>query len=222
MNKIIIDKTIEFVKSELNNAESGHGWWHIDRVWNNSIELALDTEADIMVVELAALLHDIADHKIFGNNTEQRLRKTENFLSGNSVPYNTIKEVINIIENIGFSNSDNHHKVKSLEFNIVSDADMLDAIGAVGIARTFSYGGYKNREIYNPEIEPEYGMTKEQYKKHESPTINHFYEKLLSLKELIKTDKGKIMAEERHKFMLTYLEQFYKECHTKGFTYKNE
>lgn len=222
MSRIIIDKTVEFVKTELNNAESGHGWWHIERVWKNSVEIAQDTEANILVVELAALLHDIADHKIFGNNTEQRLQKTERFLSDIDVNNDIIRDVINIVQNIGFSNSDKHHNIKSIEFNIVSDADMLDAIGAIGIARTFNYGGYKNREIYNPEIEPEYGMTKEQYKKHESPTINHFYEKLLSLKELIKTDRGRIMAEERHKFMLTYLEQFYKECHTEGFTYKNE
>ncbi len=222
MKNIIIDKTVKFVKSELNNAESGHSWWHIERVWNNSLRIANTTHANTTVVELAALLHDIADHKLFGDNTEHRLKKTETFLKEIGIADDTIDKVIYIISNIGFSNNDKQKKTKILEFDIVSDADMLDAIGAIGIARTFNYGGYKNREIYNPDIEPRYNMTKEQYKKHESPTINHFYEKLLSLKELIKTPKGKEMAEERHKFMLEYLNQFYKECYSEGFTYKHE
>ena len=207
----IITKTINFVKKELECAEGGHDWWHIQRVWKNARLIARQENANIFIIDLAALLHDIADAKFQDGDENIGPQKARNFLEDLSVNNEIIIHVENIIKNISFKSGNFNHSFCSIELAIVQDADRLDAMGAIGIARAFNYGGFKNREIYNPSIKPDMQMTKETYKKSTAPTINHFYEKLLLLKNRMNTETGKKMAEERHRFMETFLEQFYKE-----------
>ncbi|WP_321317392.1 HD domain-containing protein [Labilibaculum sp.] len=212
MNKeSIIVQTVEFVKQTLANAEGGHDWWHIYRVWKSSKELAKTEKVDLFVVELGALLHDIADSKFHGGDEEIGPRLAREFLTSLLVDEETIFHVENIINNISFKGGKEAQKFKTLELDVVQDADRMDAIGAIGIARTFNYGGHKNREIYNPGISPNLNMSKEEYKNSDAPTINHFYEKLLLLKDRMNTNAGKAMAEKRHAFMQEYLNQFYQE-----------
>ncbi len=210
-NEITIEKTIEFVKETLAGAEGGHDWWHIYRVWSLSKYIAKKEKVDLFVVELGALLHDIADAKFYGGDEEVGPRKARAFLKTLSVEPEVIEHVAHIIAHISFKGGRHEQVFTSPELQVVQDADRLDAIGAIGIARTFSYGGYKNREMYNPEIEPDLNMTKEEYKKSTAPTINHFYEKLLLLKDRMNTETAASMAQARHLFMETYLERFYKE-----------
>jgi len=207
----IIDKTIEFVKETLKGAEGGHDWWHIYRVWNLSKKIAKVENVNLFVVELGALLHDIADSKFHSGNEIIGAEKAERFLESVGVDRGTILHVKNIILNISFKGGKVKQTFSSPELNVIQDADRLDAIGAIGIARTFNYGGFKNREIYNPGIKPNLNMTKEEYKNSTAPTINHFYEKLLLLKDRMNTETGKQMAEARHKFMLDFLDEFYEE-----------
>ena len=211
----LIDQTVEFVKLSLKDAEAGHDWWHILRVWNNAKLIGQSEQADMLVVELAALLHDIADSKFHGGNEEIGPQMARNFLQGIDVNESVIDHVEQIIRNISFKSSLGDVSFSSAELNIVQDADRLDAIGAIGIARAFTYGGFKNREMYNPEIEPALNMSKEEYKNSTAPTINHFYEKLLLLKDKMNTNTGRRIAEERHEFMLTYLDQFNNEWNGK-------
>ena len=212
MNKLIIKNTVKFVKKELANAESGHDWFHIERVYKNTKLIAKSENVDLFIVELAALLHDIADSKFHNGDETIGPKKAKEFLIFQKLDANIIEHIINIITNMSFSKSlDNDVKFNSLELQVVQDADRLDAIGAIGIARTFNYGGYKNRTIYNPKIKPNSNFTKDEYKKSEAPTINHFYEKLLLLKDKMNTKTGKKIASKRHKFMEIYLEQFYNE-----------
>ncbi|PXY03084.1 phosphohydrolase [Marinifilum breve] len=212
MNKEhIINQTVEFVKQSLANAEGGHDWWHIYRVWKTAKHLAEDEKVDMFVVELGALLHDIADSKFHNGDESVGPKKAREFLSSQQVHEDVIVHVEQIISNISFKGGKEAQKFKSPELDVIQDADRMDAIGAIGIARTFNYGGHKNREIYNPEIEPNLNMTKEEYKNSKAPTINHFYEKLLLLKERMNTKAGKAMAEQRHQFMEQYLDQFYRE-----------
>ena len=207
----LIIKTIAFVKEKLNDAEGGHDWFHIERVYKNAILIARETECDLTVVQLGALLHDIADSK-FHNGDETIGPKTARaFLEKENVSEGTIAHVVKIIENISYKGGNFERKFSSVELDVVQDADRLDAIGAIGVARAFNYGGFKNRALYNPEIEPVTNMTKEEYKKNNAPTINHFYEKLLLLKDKMNTEKGKEIAAERHRFMETFLAQFYAE-----------
>ena len=207
----IIDKTIHFVKEKLENAEGGHDWFHIERVYKNSILIAKEEDCDIMVVKLGALLHDIADSK-FNDGDETIGPKTARaFLESENVFEETINHVINIIENISFKGGSFENKFSSKELEIVQDADRLDAIGAIGIARTFNYGGFKNRALYNPSIAPNLNMSKEEYKNSDAPTLNHFYEKLLLLKDKMNTATGKKIALERHQYMENFLSQFYAE-----------
>lgn len=206
-----IEQTITYVKQELAHAEGGHDWWHIYRVWKTSLEIAKTETADSEVVQLAALLHDIADSKFHAGDETICPAKAGQFLKSIGVDPLIIKHVINIIENISFKGGNFEQDFSSIELDIVQDADRLDAIGAIGIARAFNYGGYKGRQLYNPEIVPEMTMSKEQYKNSSGPTINHFYEKLLLLKDRMNTVTGKKMAATRHEFMLKYLEQFYRE-----------
>jgi len=207
----LIIKTIAFVKEKLNDAEGGHDWFHIERVYKNAILIARETECDLTVVQLGALLHDIADSK-FHNGDETIGPKTARaFLEKENVSEGTIAHVVKIIENISYKGGNFERKFSSVELDVVQDADRLDAIGAIGVARAFNYGGFKNRALYNPEIEPVTNMTKEEYKKNNAPTINHFYEKLLLLKDKMNTEKGKEIATERHRFMETFLAQFYAE-----------
>lgn len=207
----VIDKTIVFVKQQLINAESGHDWFHIERVYKNALLIAASETCDLEIVKLGALLHDIADSK-FTNGDETVGPKTARvFLESINAPEETMVHVINIIENISFKGGNFDKQFNSIELEIVQDADRLDAIGAIGIARTFNYGGFKNRQIYNPAIPPKLNMTKEEYKKSEAPTLNHFYEKLLMLKDKMNTKTGKELAQERHLFMEKFLSQFYAE-----------
>lgn len=196
----------------MKDAEGGHDWQHIERVWKNAKLIAGSERADQLTVELAALLHDIADSK-FHNGDEAIGPKTAgDFLTSINVAPETIHHVQQIIKYISFKSGFDKAGFHSLELDIVQDADRLDAIGAIGIARAFSYGGFKGREIYNPEIKPNLAMTKAEYKNSAAPTINHFYEKLLLLKDKMNTKTGRELAEQRHNFMLAYLEQFYAEC----------
>ena len=207
----IINQTVEFVKQTLAYAEGGHDWWHIWRVWQLSKKIAETEAASLFVVELGALLHDIADSKFHNGNEELGPQKAREFLSSVGVEETDIRHVEQIISHISFKGGNEAQQFKSPELDIVQDADRLDAMGAIGIARTFNYGGYKNRELYNPEIKPEMNMTKAEYKQSTAPTLNHFYEKLLLLKDRMNTPTGKLMAEQRHRFMETYLAEFYKE-----------
>ncbi|MGV7108051.1 HD domain-containing protein [Flavobacterium sp. U410] len=211
MSTIIIDNTIQFVKNQLANAEGGHDWFHIQRVYKNAISIAEKETCNIMVVKLAALLHDIADSKFHNGNETIGPKVARDFLAEQRTDEATINHVVAIIENISFKGGNFKPKFSSLELQIVQDADRLDAIGAIGIARTFNYGGFKNRPMYDPAIAPKMNMTKEEYKKSDSPTVNHFYEKLLLLQDKMNTETGKKMAKERHRFMELFLAQFYSE-----------
>ena len=211
INMILIDKTIAFVKEKLDNAEGGHDWFHIERVYKNSILIAQEEECDLIVVKLGALLHDIADSKFHDGDETIGPKTARTFLESENVFEETINHVINIIENISFKGGNFENKFSSKELEIVQDADRLDAIGAIGIARTFNYGGFKNRALYDPSIAPNLNMSKEEYKNSNSPTLNHFYEKLLLLKDKMNTATGKKIALERHQYMENFLSQFYAE-----------
>lgn len=210
-NELIIQKTIDFVKSTLADAEGGHDWWHIYRVWKTAKNIAQFEDVDLFIVELGALLHDIADSKFHDGDEEIGPFKAREFLLSQQVNLEIIAHVENIITNISFKGGKQPQRYKSPELDVIQDADRLDALGAIGIARTFNYGGFKGRSIYNPEIKPNPNLTKEEYKNSDAPTLNHFYEKLLLLKDLMNTHTGKEMAEDRHNFMLSYLDQFYNE-----------
>lgn len=207
----IINNTILFVKNQLTHAEGGHDWFHIERVYKNALLIAEEEECDLTVVKLAALLHDIADSKFHGGDESVGPKTARTFLESQNVSEAIISHVIAIIENISFKGGNFEKKFNSKELEIVQDADRLDALGAIGIARTFNYGGFKNRPLYNPNIQPNLNMSKEEYKNSESPTLNHFYEKLLLLKDKMNTETGKKIAQKRHDFMVTFLSQFYAE-----------
>jgi len=213
MNKPeIINKTVQFVRTTLQNAEGGHDWWHIHRVHTNAKLIAASENCDLLTVELAALLHDIADSKFHNGDEEIGPAIAGDFLRSLNVDEHVINHVQQIIRHISFKSGFDKLSFQSPELSIVQDADRLDAIGAIGIARTFNYGGFKGREIYNPEIKPNLSMSKEEYKNTTAPSINHFYEKLLLLKDKMNTATGKKLAEQRHAFMESYLQQFFVEC----------
>ncbi|NEM98904.1 HD domain-containing protein [Pontibacter burrus] len=209
--QVILAKTEAYVKNLLTGEGSGHDWWHILRVWNNARTIALNEQADLFKVELAALLHDVGDHKFHNGDETVGPRMAEDWLTKLQVNPDIIEHVTTIIKELSFKGAGTSSRMSSIEGCIVQDADRLDAIGAIGIARTFAYGGHKNREIYNPEISPELHNSFEAYKKSTAPTINHFYEKLLLLKDRMHTQTAKQLAEQRHRYMELYLEQFYAE-----------
>ena len=215
MNDIpLIAATKAFVKKELADAEGGHDWFHIERVFNNAILISKGETVNTKIVALGALLHDIADSKFHDGDDTVGPQKAKIFLQKQNVEVAIIEHVVAIIKNISFSsNIGNATTFNSLELKVVQDADRLDALGAIGIARTFNYGGFKNRAIYNPDIMPNLNMTKAEYKASTAPTINHFYEKLLLLKDTMNTKSGRKIAEERHNYMVSFLEQFFAECH---------
>ena len=210
-NPTLINTTIAFVKETLKHAEGGHDWFHIERVYKNAMLIAKEEDCNLEVVQLGALLHDIADSKFHDGDESIGPKTARKFLESHKVAEAIISHVIKIIENISFKGGNFHKEFSSIELDIVQDADRLDAIGAIGIARTFNYGGFKNRVIYDPEIAPNLSMSKEAYKKSDSPTVNHFYEKLLLLKDLMQTETGKKIAHQRHQFMEEFLSQFYDE-----------
>lgn len=211
MSQNIIESTVAFVKEKLEGAEAGHDWFHIERVWKLSKKIAQNETCNLEVVELAALLHDIADPKFHNGDEELALKISGEFLESKNADAPIIDQVLFIIKNISFKNRNEIAENPPIELQIVQDADRLDAIGAIGIARTFNFGGFKNNLMYHPEIEPKLNQTKEEYKKSNGTTINHFYEKLLLLKDLMNTETGKKLAEDRHNSMLSFLKQFYHE-----------
>ena len=210
--KDIISKVANIVEKMFLKESSGHDWWHIYRVWQNSINIGKNENADMFIVQLAALLHDIADWKFHNGNQDAGPKKAGEILEKLGVDQITIDLVKEIIKRLSFKGAKSKtEKMNTIEGLIVQDADRLDAIGAIGIARTFAYGGYKSRILYDPEIKPVMHNSPEEYIKNTSPTVNHFYEKLFLLKDLMNTDSAKKIAEKRHKFMEAYLDQFYKE-----------
>lgn len=209
--KNLIENTVEFVKEKLKGAEAGHDWYHTERVWKLSQSIAETENCDLQVVELAALLHDIADPKFHNGDETLALKVSREFLESQQASAEVIENVLFIIKNISFKNRGEVPADLPIELKIVQDADRIDAIGAIGIARTFNFGGFKNNLMYDPEIKPKLNMSKEEYKKSDGTTINHFYEKLLLLKDLMNTEKGKEIARERHDFMLQFLDRFYEE-----------
>jgi uncharacterized protein len=210
--KEVISKTMEYVKKELEGGYSGHDWWHIVRVRNNAMKISsAEKGADPFVVELAALLHDIADWKFHGGDEKASSRAAQEWLSSQNVSGTTIATVCRAIDEVTFKGAGVKTVPSTLEGKIVQDADRLDAIGAIGIARAFAYGGKIGAEIYNPKMKPVLHKSFGAYKSKRGPTINHFYEKLLLLKELMNTDTAKRLAEERHEYMKEFLERFYGE-----------
>ena len=210
--KKVVQNTIHFVKKTLDGSEGGHDWFHINRVYKNALLIAKNEKVDLFVVQLGALLHDIADAKFYDGDESIGPKKARDFLESQQVEETVISHVENIILFISYKSSFDHNRIfSSPELNVIQDADRLDAIGAIGIARCFNYGGFKNRALYDPEIEPNLKMTKEVYKKSNAPTINHFYEKLLLLKDKMNTKTGLIIAQRRHSFMDEFLQQFFDE-----------
>lgn len=210
-NQDLINKTILFVREKLTNAEGGHDWFHIQRVYKNALLIANGETCDETVVKLGALLHDIADSKFHDGDETVGPKVAREFLESEGVSEETISHVIQIIDNISFKGGKTEKVFSSIELDIVQDADRLDAIGAIGIARAFNYGGFKNRAMYDPKIAPNLHMSKEEYKKSQAPTINHFYEKLLLLKDKMNTETGRQIAGQRHQYMQEFLAQFYAE-----------
>ena len=207
----LIYNTEAFVKNTLENAEGGHDWFHILRVWNNAKLIAQHENVDGLIVELGALLHDIADSKFHNGDETIGPKEARKFLESQQVEESVIIHIENIITNISYKGGNFEQKFTSPELEVVQDADRLDAIGAVGIARCFNYGGFKNRSLYNPKIPPKLNQTKDEYKNSNAPTINHFYEKLLLLKDKMNTVSGRKIAESRHQYMENFLQQFYNE-----------
>jgi uncharacterized protein len=212
----LVQQTIQYVKKTLAGAEAGHDWLHIERVYKTALNINATETGDTLIVSLAALLHDIADSKFNGGDEEIGPRMAGEFLTSLGIEPSIINHVQLIIKNLSYKASLGTIDFHSKELDIVQDADRLDAIGAIGIARAFTYGGYKNRVLYNPEIAPVVNQSKEAYKNTEAPTINHFYEKLLLLKDLMKTETGRAIAQKRHDVMLNYLDAFYQEWEGKA------
>lgn len=210
-NPNLINNTISFVKEQLTNAEGGHDWFHIERVYKNALLIAEGEKCDLTVVKLGALLHDIADSKFHNGDETVGPRVARQFLEDQDAPEDVIVHVLNVIENISFKGGNFEKTFNSTELQIVQDADRLDALGAIGIARAFNYGGFNGRSLYDPAIAPNLNMTKEEYKATTAPTLNHFYEKLLLLKDRFNTKTGRKIAEGRHKYMEGFLAQFYAE-----------
>ena len=211
MTSSIISKTCKFVENKLAGDGSGHDWWHIFRVWTLAKKIAVEEKAQMEIVELGSLLHDIADWKFHGGDDSIGPAMAQEFLSNNDVDPQLTESVVDIVSTISYKGAGVATPMKTLEGKIVQDADRLDAIGALGIARTFAYGGYKNRLIYHPDEKPVLHQSYTDYKKNEGHTINHFYEKLLLLRDRMNTKTGKRIADGRHQFMQSFLEQFYRE-----------
>lgn len=211
MERLLINNTIAFVKKELATAEGGHDWFHVERVYKNALLISKTEKVDLLVVQLAALLHDIADSKFHSGDETIGPKKATRFLESQNIEASIINHVVAIIKNISFKGGNFKTTFTSNELNVVQDADRLDAIGAIGIARTFNYGGYKERALYDPSIPPNLTMTKEEYKSSTAPTINHFYEKLLLLSKKMHTKTAREIAVKRHQFMEGFLKQFYEE-----------
>ncbi len=210
-NEEIIDLTIGFVKSKLHDAEGGHDWWHTQRVWKMARRIAKKEDVDLLTVELAALLHDIADAKFHRGDEELGPKIAREFLTDQPLDPQLVDHVCDIIRNMSWKGGIPLSDFRSPEMEVVQDADRLDALGAIGIARAFNYGGFKNRPLFDPDIEPQLSMTREEYKNSTAPTINHFHEKLLLLRDRMNTETGRKIAEQRHHYLEQFLDQFYAE-----------
>ena len=207
----VISLTVQFVKQKLVCAEGGHDWFHIERVWKNAQIISSSENGNQLVIELASLLHDISDYKFNDGDEQIGPRLAESFLESINVERAIIKEVVFIVENISFKGGHNEVIKKTIELKIVQDADRLDAIGAIGIARAFSFGGFKGSLMYDPNQKPNINQSEEEYKKNNGTTINHFHEKLLLLKNLMNTKTGEKLAQNRHNYMIVFLQQFHSE-----------
>ncbi|MFO7671434.1 MAG: HD domain-containing protein [Bacteroidales bacterium] len=215
-SETIIRATISFVRESLAGAEGGHDWFHIERVWKTACYIReKEGSGDLLTIELAALLHDISDAKFNGGDEEMGSRMAVDFLVKQGVDPARVKHIESIIRHVSFKGGFPQDQENSIEFRIVQDADRLDAMGAIGIARAFNYGGFKNRPMYIPGLPLQEYHDSTAYHKSDAPTINHFYEKLLKLKALMNTETGKRMAQERHDFMLQFLDHFYSEWNPK-------
>lgn len=210
----IITRTVDYVKTTLNGAEGGHDWFHIERVWKTSQDIASHEKANLLIVQLGALLHDIADSKFHNGDETIGPQLTRQFLTKLNLNREIVDSVVSIVENISFKGGNFDSDYSSKELDVVQDADRLDAIGATGIARAFNYGGHKGFSLFNPEIVPIFDMDKETYKKSKAPTVNHFFEKLLQLKDRMNTDRGKMLAQKRHDLMVVFLRTFFDEWQT--------
>ena len=209
--QLILDKTRDYIKKELSGDGTGHDWWHIHRVTKTAMQIGIKEGADLFIVELGAMLHDLGDFKFHDGDITVGPRMVSEWLQKLNVDTETIKKVVDIVEEISYKGSEVDTPMTTLEGKIVQDADRLDAMGAIGIARTFAYGGSKSREMHNPDVKPESHTNFDDYKNSTAPTINHFYEKLLLLKERMNTGTAQNMAEIRHEYMNNFLNQFYKE-----------
>lgn len=214
----IVLETKEYVKRKLTGEESGHDWWHIERVYSNSLQIMNETNEVLNkeVVELASLLHDIADWKFNNGDETVGPRVARKWLESQQAEEDVIEHVCQIIKDLSFKGAGTKSPMKSLEGQIVQDADRLDAMGAIGIARAFAYGGYKGQELFNPAIEPKLHETAEQYKSQRTTTINHFFEKLLLLKDRMNTPAAIKIANERHQYMINFLDTFLRENNGEG------
>ena len=215
-SKEIIEKTEKFVQDFFEQEATGHDWWHTHRVRKLALRIAREEKADPFIVEMAALLHDIGDYKFSGGDEKQGQEKVTRYLKSLPLDSSLIQKIHNVITNTSFMKTlslDDNTAIgeKSPEFKAVSDADKLDALGAIGIARAFTYGGYYRRPIYDPGIPPNPHISQEEYKTTENPSLNHFYEKLLKLKDMMYTTYGKRLAQGRHRFIEEYLKRFYQE-----------
>lgn len=217
----MLDKTKNYVKAQLLDAEPGHDWLHVQRVHDTAMLLAEGENVDHFVIQLGAYLHDIGDAKFNNGNEKIGISKIASFLHSIAVPEMIIDSVIKIVEHISFRKHFEHSDYRSRELEILQDADRLDAIGAIGIARAFSFGAYKGNPFYDPQKKPDQNINKKTYIKGSAPTINHFYEKLLKLKSMMNTSRGRMMATDRHRFMVNYLRQFYREANIDHSIYEN-
>jgi len=207
----IIEEVKKYLKKTFKGEATGHDWWHAWRVWKMSKKISKREGGDLFIVELAALLHDIADWKFHDGNIKVGAEKAKTLLKNLGVDNKSIKHICHIIDNVSFKGAGAKNKIKTKEGMIVQDADRLDVVGAIGIARTFAYGGFMGREIYNPEIKPKLHKSFEEYKNNKSTSINHFYEKVILLKDRLNTKTAKKIAQKRHNFLENYLKQFFKE-----------
>lgn len=212
----IIQRTAEYVEREFQNDSSGHDWWHIYRVWKNALAIAAHEQADLFIVQLAALLHDLDDWKLNPGGDDTPVR-AQAWMQSLALEARVIDHVTEIVMQLSFKGAAVAEKIQTIEGMIVQDADRLDAIGAVGIARAFAYGGHKNRMLYDPTSAPRMHASFEEYKQSNSHTINHFYEKLLLLKDRMNTATATRIAQQRHAYMVTFLDQFLKEWDGKDF-----
>lgn len=212
MNKALITKrTKEYVFQKMSGESTGHDWFHVDRVYKMATNIAkIEGNVDLFVVQIAALLHDIADWK-FHDDDQAGSKVAREWLIKEGVEVSVIDHICNSIQTVSYKGGANDQKPSTLEAKIVQDADRLDALGAIGIGRAFAYGGFKGREMYNPSEKPKKFKSFAEYKNNKGTTVNHFYEKLFLVKDLMHTKTAKSIAEDRETFMKTYLDQFYKE-----------